>query len=337
MAKEVQKTNGKIATNTQLEKNIADNVLNRITILQKQGGIHLPAHYSAANALKSAWLILQNTLDKDKRKVLETCTKESIVNCLLDMVIQGLSPAKKQCYFIAYGNTLTLARSYFGTVTVLKRLSTVHDAFARAVYETDEFEYHIDSNSLDIVIDKHVQNLDTIDPDNVKAAYSVVVRQDGTLFIEVMNKEQIQRAWRQGKAEGKSHAHKNFGEEMSKKTVLNRGCKLFINSSSDDDLLIESVNRTTELEYLPQPLEEIPGPESLSKPPEKLAEENKQPVQNQDTDPRLSDPQYFLDTLESFTTVKQCDDFYESQKENIHKLDAESIKKIDKIYNLRMR
>lgn len=331
MSKEIVKQNPKP---TQLEKNIADNVLNRISILEKQGGINLPPNYSAANALKSAWLIIQQTKNKDSKVALEVCTKESIGNSLLDMVIQGLSPAKKQCYFIVRGNQLCMDRSYFGTVTVCKRLSNVHDAFARAVFEDDEFEYHVDTTTLDIVIDKHVPSLETIDPDKVKAAYSVVVRSDGTLYIEIMNSEQIKRAWNQGAMKGQSGAHKNFAEEMSKKTVLNRGCKLFINSSSDSDLLIDSINRTTELEYLPEPAEEIPEPKSIS-------EGNKpEPIKDADesaSDPRYSDPQFFIDTFESCTTVKECDDFAKAQDENIRKFNNDTINKINKAYLARCK
>jgi recombination protein RecT len=65
-----------------------------------------------------------------------------------------------------------------------------------------------------------------------------------------MTFKQIQRAWNQGPMKGDSKAHKNFTEEMSKKSVLNRGCKIFINTSDDSDLLIESINRTTEAEYI---------------------------------------------------------------------------------------
>lgn len=36
---------------------------------------------------------------------------------------------------------------------------------------------------------------------------------------------------------------------MAKRTVINRAAKSFINTSDDSDLLIDSVNRTTENEY----------------------------------------------------------------------------------------
>ncbi|WP_243124300.1 recombinase RecT [Clostridium sp. AWRP] len=38
-------------------------------------------------------------------------------------MMQGLTPAKKQCYFVVYGKQLQLMRSYMGTAAVTKRLN----------------------------------------------------------------------------------------------------------------------------------------------------------------------------------------------------------------------
>ncbi|MFH2219090.1 MAG: recombinase RecT, partial [Pseudomonadota bacterium] len=76
----------------------------RIKALQSEGEIHFPPDYSPQNALRSAWLILQNTQDRNKKPALEVCTKASVYNALFDMVITGLNPEKKQGYFIVYGN-----------------------------------------------------------------------------------------------------------------------------------------------------------------------------------------------------------------------------------------
>ena len=59
-----------------------------------------------------------------------------------------------------------------------------------------------------------------------------------------MSMAQIRNSWNQGQAKGKSMAHENFTEEMAKKTVISRACKLFANTSDDSDLLIEAFNNT---------------------------------------------------------------------------------------------
>lgn len=45
-------------------------------------------------------MTLQSMTDKNRKPALTVCTKDSIANSLLDMVVQALNPVKKQCYFI---------------------------------------------------------------------------------------------------------------------------------------------------------------------------------------------------------------------------------------------
>ena len=98
-----------------ISKEIGSSVMGRITELVEGKQLTLPSDYDAGTAVNSAMLILQDTKDKNGRPVLGVCTKASIAKSVLDMVIQGLQPGKKQCYFIAYADQLTLFRSYFGT------------------------------------------------------------------------------------------------------------------------------------------------------------------------------------------------------------------------------
>jgi len=108
-----------------VDKNVADFVLSKIQKLQSNGEIYFPNNYSPENALKSAWLKLQETKDKNDKPVLQSCTQISIANALLNMVVQGLNPMKNQCYFIPYGNQLTLMRSYFGSIAVAKQFGEI--------------------------------------------------------------------------------------------------------------------------------------------------------------------------------------------------------------------
>lgn len=231
-----------------IEKNISDSVLARVKELESNNQIHFPQNYSYQNALKSAQLILQETVDRDKKPVLLSCSKESIANALFDMVIQGLSPAKKQCYFIAYGGKLQLQRSYFGTTAVMKRLAGVKDVFSNVIYEKDDFAYEIDLDTGTKRIVKHEQSFENIDPAAIKGAYAVIVKQDGTKYVEVMNMKQIRAAWNQGQTKGSSGAHTNFSDQMAMKSVINRAAKMFINTSDDSDLLIEAFQQSDEEE-----------------------------------------------------------------------------------------
>ena len=87
-----------------VEKSVVDIVSEKVNEFLKSGQLDLPKNYSLDNALKSAYLTLNTVEDKDHKKVMEdgrlsgVCTKASIANAVLDMVVQGLNPGKKQCY-----------------------------------------------------------------------------------------------------------------------------------------------------------------------------------------------------------------------------------------------
>ena len=221
-------------------KSIVDKVSDSITKLEERREIHLPAHYSAPNALKAAWLTLQETTTRDNKPVLEACTNESISYALLDMVIQGLNPAKKQCYFIAYGKKLTMMRSYFGAMAVAKEVAGAQDIWAQVVYKGDEFLYSIKRGQKHI--EKHIQKIENVCDKNITAAYCVIELPEGREHVEIMTIDQIKKAWSQGqtyKGDGGTSPHNKFGEEMAKRTVINRACKALINSSNDVSLLFK--------------------------------------------------------------------------------------------------
>jgi len=230
-----------------IKKDVVDVVGKKVQEFVSRGELHLPPNYSVENAMKSAWLILQNTVDKDKRPVLQVCTRDSIANALLDMAVQGLNPAKKQGYFIAYGKQLVFQRSYFGTMAVTKRVAGAKDIFAEVVYKGDEFEYTIKNGNK--YITKHVQRIENVDPDNIVAAYCTIIFDDGRQFTDVMTWEEIQKAWSKSKMnpDKEGSTHKEFAQEMARKTVINRACKRYLNSSDDGSLLMYHVNRADEV------------------------------------------------------------------------------------------
>jgi recombination protein RecT len=241
MKKDEHQPSAALAT---IEKTIADSVLRRVQTFSANKDIRLPANYSPENALKSAWLILLETKDRSDKPVLEVCTKESIANALLNMVLQGLNPVKKQCDFIAYGNKLTLQREYHGTMALARRYGGIREAVGNVVFEGDEFEYSIDSRGYKKVT-KHIQTIDNIDANKIKGAYATLLFEDAERepFVEIMTMAQIRQAWMQGATKGGSPAHKNFPDQMAIKTVISRACKTFI-SSSDDSALFDDDDTT---------------------------------------------------------------------------------------------
>jgi recombination protein RecT len=243
---EQKQTAGQQTTAIKKYDNISDQVLARIEQLQGDGGLRLPANYSVENHMKSAWLVLQATTDRNGKRALDVCTKGSIANALFDMVLQGLSVSKKQGNFIVYGNSLEFQRSYFGTMALAKRAGGIKgEPVANVIYEGDEFIYMIDPKTGRKSIVKHEQKLENIDNNKIVGAYAIVTYADGTTEVTIMSMAQIRAAWNQGATKGNSPAHKNFTDEMAKKTVIGRACKAVINSS-DDAWLYEGKADTSE-------------------------------------------------------------------------------------------
>ena len=214
--------------------NISDQVLAKINAFTRDGGLLLPENYSVANNMKSAWLVLQETTDRNGKPALEVCSKASIANALFDMVLQGLSVSKSQGYFIVYGNKLEFQRSYFGTVALAKRSGGIKtEPVANVIYDGDDFIYTIDPKTGHYAIAKHEQKLQNIDDNKITGAYAIVKLADGSTQVTIMTIAQIRAAWNQGATKGKSPAHQNFAGEMAKKTVIGRACKMIINSADD--------------------------------------------------------------------------------------------------------
>ncbi|WP_027410349.1 recombinase RecT [Anoxybacteroides tepidamans] len=235
-----------------VKKDVVDVVATKVKEFQERGEIHFPANYSPENAMKSAWLILQSTYDRNKKSALEVCTKDSIANALLDMVVQGLNPAKKQGYFIVYGNQLVFQRSYFGTMAVTKRVTGAKSIDAAVIYEGDEVEYEMENGR--IINLKHKQKFGNINKDKIIGAYCTIVLPDGEVYHELMTIDEIRKAWSKSQMWGKDQTeerkgstHDDFRQEMAKKTVINRACKKFMNSSDDSSLLIQHFNRQDEI------------------------------------------------------------------------------------------
>lgn len=229
-----------------IQKDITDQVNSKLGELQQEGLV-IPENYNASNALKSAFFKLQEVKDKSGTPALNACTKESIANSLLDMTVQGLSPAKTQCYFVVYGNQLQLLRSYFGTQVVLKRLSNVKDIWANVIYQDDVFDYENYHGRERLI--SHKTSFENRDKE-ILGAYAVVLTVDNEEILTVMTKKEIETSWGQSKTS--QSVHKKFPQEMAKRTVINRAAKAYINTSDDSDLLIESINRSTENEYEPK-------------------------------------------------------------------------------------
>ena len=201
-----------------------------VKIKQKEKfGLTFPKDYNYTNELMSAMLILQDTQDMNKKPVLQSCTRASIENALVEMVTSGLSMQKKQCYPVAYGGKLQCQKSVYGNTCIARRYG-LKDITAEVIYEGDTFEYEIVNGKKHIVT--HKQDFENIDNDKVKGAYAIATMDDGSVLTEVMNIKQIKQAWKQGYGykENGNGTHQKFTDQMAMKTVKNRLLKQINNT-----------------------------------------------------------------------------------------------------------
>ena len=224
---------------------LTDLVLDRVKQMQDTQDLSLPKNYNASNALNAAFLELQKVQDRNHRPALEVCSHDSIVKSLLDMTLQGLSPAKDQCYFIVYGKELQMQRSYFGTVAAVKRLDGVKKVRAEVVHEDDAFAIGANED-MELIVKQFIPKFENQDKPII-GAFAMIKTDEGTDFT-VMTKKEINQSWAQTRQKN-NKVQQNFSQEMAKRTVLNRAAKMFINTSDDSDLLTGAINDTTSNEY----------------------------------------------------------------------------------------
>lgn len=261
------------------QRSLDEQVISNLGRLQEQG-LEMPPGYSPQNALKSAFFELTNNTGGNLLQMAATNQemKTSISNALLDMVIQGLSPAKKQCYFIKYGNKVQLMRSYFGTMAVLDRVTGGADITPVVVRQGDEFEVAMDGPNM--VVKKHETKFENLD-NEIIAAYVVIKLANGKETTTVMTKKQIDQSWAKSKMKG-SGPQKEFPEEMAKRTVINRAAKALINTSNDNDLLVQAAKDTLENEFDDERKDVTPQPKQVVALEEKLFSNKKaEPIQKE--------------------------------------------------------
>lgn len=217
------------------EKNFLQEVLNRTTnFISASKEIALPKNYDVNGAVKDYFLKVLKAKDKSGKPALEVCTKESIFTAFFDLVSKGLDPRKNQAYPIVYGNQLITQESYFGK----QRLAYTYrpdlvEINARVIRQGDVLEIEILPNGR-LIIKKHETKWENLN-NEITGAYATATFKDGSTNTDIMTKEQILKSWAMSRTGGA--VHKNFDEEMAKKTVRTRLAKSIVNVTDDSSTL----------------------------------------------------------------------------------------------------
>lgn len=199
--------------------------------LKNNGSVVIPPNYDVNDAVKSLYLVALQTVDRQKRPILEVCTKTSIEETIQKYVSKGLNIAKNQCYLVAYGNTLTLQESYFGKQKQARAYAHIK-INSNVIYQGEEvkIEQRIDGSK----IIHHTPDFSKFDTTKIIGAYAVAVKEDGTVDdSDIMTSQEIKQSWAKGSSGGT--VAKEFPVEMHRKTVVSRLAKKYINTSDDSN------------------------------------------------------------------------------------------------------
>lgn len=222
-------------------------VAERVQQMVENEQINIPQKYSVVNAVQAAYFKLTEVDFKKRKALIDEATPESVAFALQDMAIQALSVAKNQGYFIVYGDKMQFTRSYHGTQAVIKRMSGIKDIWANVIWKGETFDVEYNDRG-QLAFKSHAVDWKaaTGKKEDIEGAYCIIERDDGIQFLTVMTMDEIKTSWSQSSMKA---VQDKYPQEMSKRTVINRAAKAFINTSDDSDLLIESVNRSTENEF----------------------------------------------------------------------------------------
>lgn len=190
----------------------------------QSAGLVLPANYNPTNSLKKARFIL-NDMKVNGKPVLEVCTPESIIQCLIDSVTDGLDYSENQVYFIPRGNQMTNLESVYGRIVRAKRASKYYKPIVGYVHEGDIFEFGPDIETGLTKIIKHETALENLDKPII-AAYAYVTDDNGVTDVCIMTKREWLTSWK--KSSNGGAVAKEFEKDMIFRTIIKKSTKALV-------------------------------------------------------------------------------------------------------------
>lgn len=190
-------------------------------------GMVLPPNFNPTNSLKKARMML-NDMKVQGKPVLEVCTKESIIQCLIESCCKGLDYSEMQVYFIPRGNVMTNLESVYGRITRAKRASRYYKPIVQYVHEGDTFEIGVDPTNGKTIIKKHETSLENLDKPII-AAYTYVTDDTNDTTIFIMTKKEWLKSWT--KSPSGAAVAKDFERDMIYRTIIKKSTKALVNSN----------------------------------------------------------------------------------------------------------
>ena len=176
----------------------------------------LPKHMNADRMLRVAMTSIQRT------PRLVDCSPTSLVGAVIQSSQLGLEPdgVLGHAYLVPYKDRATLIPGYKGLIDLARRSGGIGRIYARIVYEKDTFEIEYGLNEKL----RHIPSSEE-DPGGILGAYAIAWLRDGTPQTEWMWKREIDAIRKRSRASNEGPWCTDY-QEMAKKTVLRRLCKM---------------------------------------------------------------------------------------------------------------
>ena len=244
-------------------------------------GMVLPENFNPTNSLKKARMML-NDMKVQGKPVLDVCTKESVIQCLIDSCCKGLDYSEMQVYFIPRANIMTNLESVYGRIARAKRASRYYKPIVQYVHEGDDFQIGVDVTNGKTIIKKHETSLDNLDKPIV-AAYTFVTDDNNDTEVFIMTKREWLTSWK--KSSNGGAVAKEFERDMIFRTIIKKSTKSLVNSNikaigglpiSDDDddvplagdapTVVESTTNPSVTDFVEAEVVEEPAPQPANEP-----------------------------------------------------------------------
>jgi len=211
-----------MATATQLVpmKDKVETVRDLLNKLKPQLALALPKHMTPDRVTRIALTSIMRTPE------LLECTPASLAGAILQASQLGLEcdGVSGQAALIPFGKQVTLIPMYKGLLSLARRSGDISTIEVRVVHAKDKFKFKL---GLKPILEHEPHTGEA--PGEVIAVYAIARFKDGGIQFDVMWKHEID-AIRKRSPAGKSGPWVTDYEEMAKKTVLRRLCKLLPSS-----------------------------------------------------------------------------------------------------------
>jgi recombination protein RecT len=166
------------------------------------------------------------------------CKPESVVDAIGQAARLGLEIGGTlgHTYLLPYGDTCQFIIGYKGLKELAFKTGLVSSIEARVVYENDHFdlEYGLEQRLIHRPVTKNRGKVDCY--------YGIATLKDGTKILEMLTLDDIDKIKNSSRSANSKHSPwYTHEEEMGKKTVIRRICKL-LPQFSNNDLLQEAIS-----------------------------------------------------------------------------------------------